>query len=74
MTSLVTLRWFRNSPCCAPKWFRGGRSVEKLIGGLPDNVQGNVIAAEPTKGLQDAVRIDNTCDKIERFAVRNGRE
>ncbi|GJT81388.1 putative reverse transcriptase domain-containing protein [Tanacetum coccineum] len=29
--------------------------VEKFIGGLPDNIQGNVIAAEPTK-LQDAVR------------------
>ncbi|GJX97841.1 putative reverse transcriptase domain-containing protein [Tanacetum coccineum] len=27
--------------------------VEKFIGGLPDNIQGNVIAAEPTK-LQDA--------------------
>ncbi|GKE46669.1 putative reverse transcriptase domain-containing protein, partial [Tanacetum coccineum] len=30
--------------------------VEKFIGGLPDNIQGNVIAAEPTR-LQDAVRI-----------------
>ncbi|GKC49283.1 hypothetical protein Tco_1072028, partial [Tanacetum coccineum] len=28
--------------------------VEKLIGGIPDNIQGNVIAAEPTR-LQDAV-------------------
>ncbi|GJX15403.1 hypothetical protein Tco_0216235 [Tanacetum coccineum] len=26
--------------------------VEKFIGGLPDNIQGNVIAAEPTR-LQD---------------------
>ncbi|GJX20800.1 putative reverse transcriptase domain-containing protein [Tanacetum coccineum] len=32
--------------------------VEKFIGGLPDNIQGNVIAAEPTR-LQDAVRIAN---------------
>nr|GEX31371.1 putative reverse transcriptase domain-containing protein [Tanacetum cinerariifolium] len=32
--------------------------VEKIIGGLPDNIQGNVIAAEPTR-LQDAVRITN---------------
>ncbi|GJR49765.1 hypothetical protein Tco_1400286 [Tanacetum coccineum] len=30
--------------------------VEKFIGGLPDNIQENVIAAEPTR-LQDAVRI-----------------
>ncbi|GJU16746.1 putative reverse transcriptase domain-containing protein [Tanacetum coccineum] len=32
--------------------------VEKFIGGLPDNIQGNVIAAEPTR-LQDVVRIAN---------------
>ncbi|GJU32989.1 putative reverse transcriptase domain-containing protein [Tanacetum coccineum] len=32
--------------------------VEKFIGGLPDNIQRNVIAAEPT-GLQDVVRIAN---------------
>ncbi|GJW16869.1 putative reverse transcriptase domain-containing protein [Tanacetum coccineum] len=32
--------------------------VERFIGGLPDNIQGNVIAAEPTK-LQDAIRIAN---------------
>nr|GEY89965.1 putative reverse transcriptase domain-containing protein [Tanacetum cinerariifolium] len=32
--------------------------VERFVGGLPDNIQGNVIAAEPTK-LQDANRIAN---------------
>ncbi|GKB64582.1 putative reverse transcriptase domain-containing protein [Tanacetum coccineum] len=32
--------------------------VERFIGGLPDNIQGNVIATEPTK-LQDAIRIAN---------------
>nr|GEY99735.1 hypothetical protein [Tanacetum cinerariifolium] len=32
--------------------------VEKFIGGLPNNIQGNVIAAEPTR-LQDAVCIAN---------------
>ncbi|GKB84064.1 putative reverse transcriptase domain-containing protein, partial [Tanacetum coccineum] len=32
--------------------------VEKFIGGLPNNIQGNVIAAEPMR-LQDAVRINN---------------
>nr|GEU48314.1 reverse transcriptase domain-containing protein [Tanacetum cinerariifolium] len=32
--------------------------VNKFIGGLPDNIQGNVIAAEPTR-LQDVVRIAN---------------
>ncbi|GJU31847.1 putative reverse transcriptase domain-containing protein [Tanacetum coccineum] len=32
--------------------------VERFVGGLPDNIQGNVIAAEPTK-FQDAIRIAN---------------
>nr|GEY44815.1 putative reverse transcriptase domain-containing protein [Tanacetum cinerariifolium] len=32
--------------------------VKRFIGGLLDNIQGNVIAAEPTK-LQDAIRIAN---------------
>ncbi|GJY96467.1 putative reverse transcriptase domain-containing protein [Tanacetum coccineum] len=32
--------------------------VKRFVGGLPDNIQGNVIAAEPTK-LQDAIRISN---------------
>ncbi|GJW57177.1 hypothetical protein Tco_0103908 [Tanacetum coccineum] len=31
---------------------------ERFIGGLPDNIKGNVIAAEPTR-LQDAIRIAN---------------
>ncbi|GKB63322.1 hypothetical protein Tco_0919508 [Tanacetum coccineum] len=32
--------------------------VERFVRGLPNNIQGNVIAAEPTK-LQDAIRIAN---------------
>nr|GEX82952.1 putative reverse transcriptase domain-containing protein [Tanacetum cinerariifolium] len=32
--------------------------VERFVGGLPENIQGNVIAAEPTK-LQDAICIAN---------------
>nr|GEV75226.1 putative reverse transcriptase domain, ribonuclease H-like domain, aspartic peptidase domain protein [Tanacetum cinerariifolium] len=32
--------------------------VKRFVGGLPDNIQGNVIAAKPTK-LQDAIRIAN---------------
>nr|GEU63235.1 thylakoid lumenal 15 kDa protein 1, chloroplastic [Tanacetum cinerariifolium] len=32
--------------------------VKRFVEGLPDNIQGNVIAAEPTK-LQDAIRITN---------------
>ncbi|GJX61012.1 putative reverse transcriptase domain-containing protein [Tanacetum coccineum] len=46
--------------------------VEKFIGGLPDNIQGNVIAAEPTR-LQDAVQITNNLmdQKLKGYAVRN---
>ncbi|GJT62779.1 putative reverse transcriptase domain-containing protein [Tanacetum coccineum] len=32
--------------------------VKRFVGGLPDNIQGYVIAAEPTK-LQDAIRVAN---------------
>ncbi|GKC20621.1 putative reverse transcriptase domain-containing protein [Tanacetum coccineum] len=32
--------------------------VERFVGGLPDNIQGNVIVAEPTK-LQDSIRVAN---------------
>ncbi|GJW99579.1 hypothetical protein Tco_0183493 [Tanacetum coccineum] len=32
--------------------------TERFIGGLPDNIQGNVIAANPAR-LQDAIRIAN---------------
>ncbi|GKE98813.1 reverse transcriptase domain-containing protein, partial [Tanacetum coccineum] len=46
--------------------------VEKFIGGLPNNIQGNVIAAEPTK-LQDAVRIANNLmdQKLKGYAMKN---
>ncbi|GJR92695.1 putative reverse transcriptase domain-containing protein [Tanacetum coccineum] len=46
--------------------------VEKFIGGLLDNIQGNVIVAEPTR-LQDAVRIANHLmdKKLKGYAIRN---
>ncbi|GJY17024.1 putative reverse transcriptase domain-containing protein [Tanacetum coccineum] len=46
--------------------------VEKFIGGLSDNIQGNVIAAEPTR-LQDAVRIaKNLMDqKLKGYDMKN---
>ncbi|GKB80943.1 putative reverse transcriptase domain-containing protein, partial [Tanacetum coccineum] len=45
--------------------------VEKFIGGLPDNFQGNVIAAEPTR-LQDTVRIANNLmdQKLKGYACK----
>nr|GEY26590.1 hypothetical protein [Tanacetum cinerariifolium] len=46
--------------------------VEKFIRGLPDNIQGNVIAAKPTR-LQDAIQIaNNLIDQIlNGYGVKN---
>ncbi|GJV76226.1 putative reverse transcriptase domain-containing protein [Tanacetum coccineum] len=46
--------------------------VEKYIGGLSDNIQGNVIAVEPTR-LQDAIRIANNLmdQKLKGYAIKN---
>nr|GEU48960.1 hypothetical protein [Tanacetum cinerariifolium] len=46
--------------------------VGKFIRGLPDNIQGNVIATKPTR-LQDAVRIANNLmdKKLKGYAVKN---
>ncbi|GKE54261.1 putative reverse transcriptase domain-containing protein, partial [Tanacetum coccineum] len=48
--------------------------VERYIRGLSDNIQGNVIAAEPTR-LQDAVRIANNLmdQKLKGYAVKNAK-
>ncbi|GKC71585.1 putative reverse transcriptase domain-containing protein [Tanacetum coccineum] len=48
--------------------------VKKFIGGLSDNIQGNVIAAEPTR-LQDAVRIANNLmdQKLKGYAMKNAK-
>nr|GEV52108.1 putative reverse transcriptase domain-containing protein [Tanacetum cinerariifolium] len=46
--------------------------VEKFIGGLPNNIQGNVIAAEPTR-LQDAVCMTNNLidQNLKGYAMKN---
>ncbi|GJR57235.1 hypothetical protein Tco_1499397, partial [Tanacetum coccineum] len=46
--------------------------VKKFIRGLHDNIQVNVIAAEPTR-LQDAVQIANNLmdKKLKGYAVKN---
>ncbi|GJT42876.1 reverse transcriptase domain-containing protein [Tanacetum coccineum] len=46
--------------------------VKKIIRGLPDNIQGNVIDAEPTR-LQDAVQIANNLmdQKLKGYAMKN---
>ncbi|GJU71597.1 putative reverse transcriptase domain-containing protein [Tanacetum coccineum] len=46
--------------------------VERFIGGLPDNIQGNVIVANPAR-LQDAIRIANQLmdKKVQGYAARS---
>ncbi|GJR76815.1 putative reverse transcriptase domain-containing protein [Tanacetum coccineum] len=46
--------------------------VEKFNGGVPDNIQGNVITAEPTR-LQDAVCMDNNLmdQKLKGYAMKS---
>ncbi|GJY11873.1 putative reverse transcriptase domain-containing protein [Tanacetum coccineum] len=46
--------------------------VERFIGGLPDKIQGNVIAANPTR-FQDAVRIANQLmdKKLQGYSARS---
>nr|GFC48225.1 hypothetical protein [Tanacetum cinerariifolium] len=46
--------------------------VERFIGGLPNNIQGNLIAANPTR-LQDAIRIANQLidKKLQGYAARS---
>ncbi|GJU98917.1 putative reverse transcriptase domain-containing protein [Tanacetum coccineum] len=46
--------------------------VERFIGGLPDNIQGNVIAANPAR-LQDAIHIANQLmdKKLQGYAARS---
>nr|GFC98359.1 hypothetical protein [Tanacetum cinerariifolium] len=43
--------------------------VERFIGGLPDNIQGNVIAVNPAR-LQDAIRILMD-KKLQGYAARS---
>nr|GEW51066.1 hypothetical protein [Tanacetum cinerariifolium] len=48
--------------------------VKRFIGGLLDNIQGNVIAVEPTR-LQDVVRIANNLmdQKLKGYATKNAK-
>ncbi|GKG22696.1 hypothetical protein Tco_0387999 [Tanacetum coccineum] len=43
--------------------------INRFTGGLPDNIQGNIIAVEPTK-LHDAIRIANNLmdQKLKEYA------
>ncbi|GJX39619.1 putative reverse transcriptase domain-containing protein [Tanacetum coccineum] len=58
LVKLMTERFQELTMMCTKMVPEEEDRVEKFIGGLPDNIQGNVIAAEHTR-LQDAVRIAN---------------
>nr|GFC27565.1 hypothetical protein [Tanacetum cinerariifolium] len=49
--------------------------IKKFIWGLPDNIQGNMIATEPTR-LQDAIRITNNLmdQKLKGYAARGAKK
>ncbi|GJW05543.1 putative reverse transcriptase domain-containing protein [Tanacetum coccineum] len=67
-----TQRFQELTMMCTKKVPEEENQVEKFIGGLPDNIQGNVIAVEPTR-LQDAVRIANNLmdQKLKGCAMKN---
>ncbi|GJS91581.1 reverse transcriptase domain-containing protein [Tanacetum coccineum] len=46
--------------------------IERYVGGFPDNIQGNVMSAEPTR-LQDAIRLANSLldQKLKGYAIRS---
>ncbi|GJX96542.1 reverse transcriptase domain-containing protein [Tanacetum coccineum] len=46
--------------------------IKRYVGGLPDNIQGNVMSAEPTR-LQDAIRLANSLmdQNLKGYAIRS---
>ncbi|GKC40734.1 putative reverse transcriptase domain-containing protein [Tanacetum coccineum] len=67
------LTWFQElTLLCTKMVSKEKDKVEKYIGGLPDNIQGNVIAVEPTT-LQDAIRVANNLmdQKLKGYAIKN---
>ncbi|GKC44225.1 hypothetical protein Tco_1061947 [Tanacetum coccineum] len=46
--------------------------IKRYVGGLPNNIQGNVMSAEPTR-LQDAIRLANSLmdHKLKGYAIRS---
>ncbi|GJU69602.1 reverse transcriptase domain-containing protein [Tanacetum coccineum] len=72
LMKLMTKRFQELTMMCTKMVPEEEDRVEKFVGGLPDNIQGNVIATEPTR-LQDAVRIANNLkdQKLKGYAVKN---
>ncbi|GJW62523.1 putative reverse transcriptase domain-containing protein [Tanacetum coccineum] len=67
-----TQRFQELTMMCTKMVLKEEDQVEKFIRGLPNNIQGNVIAAEPTR-LHDAIQIANNLmdKKLKGYAVKN---
>ncbi|GJY03962.1 putative reverse transcriptase domain-containing protein [Tanacetum coccineum] len=67
-----TQRFQELTMMCTKMVYEEEDRVEKFIGGLLDNIQGNVIAAKPTR-LQDVVRIANNLmdQKLKGYVMKN---
>ncbi|GJX48699.1 hypothetical protein Tco_0273889, partial [Tanacetum coccineum] len=63
-------RWFKKMETVMVPYEKD--KVERFIGGLPDNIQGNVIVVNPAR-LQDAIRIANQLmdKKVWGYAARS---
>ncbi|GKC30774.1 putative reverse transcriptase domain-containing protein, partial [Tanacetum coccineum] len=74
LMNLMTKRFQELTMMCTKMVPKEEDRVEKFIRGLPVNIQGNVIAAEPTR-LQDAVRIPNNLmdQKLKGYAMKNAK-
>ncbi|GJY34705.1 reverse transcriptase domain-containing protein [Tanacetum coccineum] len=72
LIKLMTKRFQELTMLCTKMVSEEEDRVEKFIGGLPDNIQGNVIVVEPTR-LQDAIRIANNLmdQKLKGYAARS---
>nr|GEX11577.1 putative reverse transcriptase domain-containing protein [Tanacetum cinerariifolium] len=73
-TNTYTQRFQELTMMCTKMVLEEEDRVEKFVGGLLDNIQGNVIVEEPTR-LQDAVRFANNLmdKKLKGYAVKNAK-
>nr|GEY50653.1 hypothetical protein [Tanacetum cinerariifolium] len=71
-TNTYTQRFQELTMMCTKMVPKEEDRVEKFVGGLLDNIQGNVIVEEPTR-LQDAIRFANNLmdKKLKGYAVKN---
>ncbi|GJZ13570.1 putative reverse transcriptase domain-containing protein [Tanacetum coccineum] len=74
LMKLMTERFQKLTMMCTKMVPEEEDRVKKFTGGLPDDIQRNVIVAEPTR-LQDAIRIANNLmdQKLKGYAVKNAK-